>query len=206
MKQNGRPVAEAVTASGDAVELAQMVIDPAERRVRDEAIRAVFADPDLRHHEAVAEAELDIDYRNSPIVMGNRHAAPAPGQLLPDTIEVHLAGGAVCRLHELANRAGHTALLIGGASVHTEALARVEKLIRAASPAPVIIEEIVVIAAGSCGQDPYARITPATAEHLGIGEITLLVIRPDGHVGLRSDHDHIEDLTSYLRLLLSGAT
>ena len=48
-----RPVAEMVTASGDAVELAQMVIDPAERRARDEALRAVFADPGSRHHEAV---------------------------------------------------------------------------------------------------------------------------------------------------------
>jgi hypothetical protein len=48
------------------------VIDPAERRARDEALRMVFADPDSRHHEAVAEAELDIDYGGSPIVMGDR--------------------------------------------------------------------------------------------------------------------------------------
>ena len=86
-----RPVAEMVTASGDAVELAQMVIDPAERRARDEALRVVFADPESRHHEAVAEAELDIDYGGSPIVMGDKHDALAPGQRLPDTIEVCLA-------------------------------------------------------------------------------------------------------------------
>jgi hypothetical protein len=39
---------------------------------------------------------------------------------------------------------------------------------------------------------------------LGIGEITLLVIRPDGHIGLRSDRNHVEDLTAYHRLLVSG--
>ena len=199
-----RPVAERVTASGDAVELAQMVIDPAERHVRDEALRAVFADPDLRHHEAVAEAELDIDYGGSPIVMGNRHAAPVPGQRLPDTVAVHLVGGAVCGLHELANRAGHTALLIGGSSDHTEALARVAKLVRAQSVASAIIEDIVVIAVGSCEQSPCARIAPTEAEQLGIGEMALLVIRPDGHVGLRSDQDHLGDLKTYLRLLISG--
>ena len=117
-----RPVAEMVTASGDAVELAQMVIDPAERRARDEALRAVFADPGSRHHEAVAEAELDIDYGSSPIVMGDKHDALAPGQRFPGTIDVCLADGQACMLHELANRAGHTALLIGGSSVHTEGL------------------------------------------------------------------------------------
>ena len=68
-------MAEMVTASGDAVEMAQMVIDPAERRARDDALRVVFADPGSRHHEAVAEAELDIDYGGSPIVMGDKHEA-----------------------------------------------------------------------------------------------------------------------------------
>lgn len=201
-----RPVAEMVTASGDAVELAQMVIGPAERQARDKALRAIFANPDARHHEAVAEAELDIDYGGSPIVMGDKHDALAPGQRLPDTIEICLAGGRACLLHELANRAGHTALLIGGSSIRTEALARVDNSIRAQSLASVIIEEIVVISAGSDDQSPYARVTPTAAEQLGIGEITLLVIRPDGHIGLRSDRNHLDDLTAYQQLLVSGQT
>jgi 2-polyprenyl-6-methoxyphenol hydroxylase-like FAD-dependent oxidoreductase len=201
-----RPVAETITASGDAVELAQTVIDRAERRTRDEALRAVFADPKLRHHEAVAEAELDIDYGHSPIVMGTRHDALAPGQRLPDTIEVHLADGADCMLHELANRSGHTALLIGGPSVQTEVLARVDKLMRAQSHASVVIEEIAAIGTGVGAQGPYAWITPTAAGQLGISEIALFVIRPDGHVGLRSDRNLMDDLTAYQRLLVSGRT
>jgi hypothetical protein len=73
------------------------------------------------HHEAVAEAELDIDYGGSPIVMGDKHDVLAPGQRLPDTIEVYLADGRRCTLHGLVNGAGHTALLVGGSSLHTEA-------------------------------------------------------------------------------------
>jgi hypothetical protein len=99
-----------------------MVIDPAERRARDEALRAVFADAELRHHEVIAEAELDIDYGNSPIVVGTKHDKLASGQRLPGTIEVRL------------------------------------------------------------------------------------VIRPDGHVGLRSDHNFGDDLTAYEKLLVSGHT
>ena len=198
-----RPVAEMITASGDAVELAQMIADPVERRTRDQGLRAMFASPDLRHHEAVAEAELDIDYGTSPIVMGTRHDKLAPGQRLPDEIEVHLADGGSCMLHELANRAGHTALLIGGSWVTAEALARVDRLMRAQIRASDIIEEVFVIAAGSGDQGPYAWITPAAGEQLGIGEFTLLVIRPDGHVGLRSDGDPVDDLAAYQRLLVS---
>lgn len=196
-----RPVAELVTASGDAVELAQMIIDPAERQARDESLRAAFTDPDARHHEAVAEAELDIDYGGSPIVMGNRHDALAPGQRLPDTIEVRLANGGTCMLHELANRAGHTALLIGE---YTEALVRVENSIRSQNVASVIIEDTVVVATRSDDQCPYARVTPATSEQLGIVESILLVVRPDGHIGLRSDRNHVENLAAYQQLLISG--
>jgi hypothetical protein len=41
---------------------------------------------------------------------------------------------------------------------------------------------------------------------LGIGETTLLVIRPDGHVGLRADNNHIEALAAYHAQLVSGRT
>jgi 2-polyprenyl-6-methoxyphenol hydroxylase-like FAD-dependent oxidoreductase len=199
-----RPVAETITVSGDAVELAQTVTDPAERRARDETLRAVFADPTSLHHEAIAEAELDVDYRGSPIVMGDDHDALAPGQRLPDTIEV-LTGGEVCMLHQLTNREGHTALLIGGSSVPGESLARLESSTRARSGA-FLIEATIVLTARSDNQNSYAWLAPATADQLGIGEITLLVIRPDGHVGLRADRNHIEALMAYHALLVSGRT
>jgi 2-polyprenyl-6-methoxyphenol hydroxylase-like FAD-dependent oxidoreductase len=199
-----RPVAEMVTKSGDDVETAQMVSDPDARRARDATLRSVFSDPGSRHHEAVAEAELDVDYADSPIVMGQKHDALAPGQRPPDTIEVRLADRRTCMLQELTNRAGHTALLIGGTSFQVEALAHAEKLMRDQNHSSAIIEEIVVITAGSGDQNRFARIAPAAADELGIGASTLLVIRPDGHIGLRSDQGHVGDLAAYQRLLVAG--
>jgi hypothetical protein len=64
----------------------------------------------------------------------------------------------------------------------------------------------VAITAGSDDQSLYARIAPTAAEELGISELTLLVIRPDGHIGLRSDRNHVEDLAAYQRLLVTGRT
>jgi 2-polyprenyl-6-methoxyphenol hydroxylase-like FAD-dependent oxidoreductase len=199
-----RPVAETITASGDMVEFVQMVSDPAKRRTRDETLRAVFADPSSRHHEAIAEAELDVDYEGSPIVMGDKNDALGPGQRLPDTIEICLADRSTCMLYELANRAGHTALLIGGLSAQRETLARLESAIRSRSQA-CVIEAIVVLTSSIDEQNQYARIAPAAADKLGVGEITLLVIRPDGHIGLRADHNQIEALVAYQALFVSAS-
>ena len=198
-----RPVAEMIVDSGDAAERAQGERDPAGRRARDEALRAVFSDPTSRHHESVAEAELDIDYGGSPIVIGNPNEALAPGQRLPDTIEISLASGETRVLHELTFRAGHTALILGGSSLGSDKLSQLDRSIRARRNAS-IIEETAALATRAENGYPRARIAPAASERLGIGEVTLLVVRPDGHVGLRADHDHLEALTAYQELLVSG--
>ena len=84
-------------------------------------------------------------------------------------------------------------------------LAQLETSLLAESDATVI-ETIVVIAARSDDQNWSARLSPAAADQLGIGDVTLLVIRPDGHVGLRADSDHKEALAAYHALLASGRT
>jgi len=198
-----RPVADAIVASGEAVEQAQALTAPADRRARDEAIHAAFAEPKSRHHEAIAEAELDIDYKGSPIVMGDAHEALAPGQRLPDTIAVDVAGGGARLLHQLTSRAGHTALVIGGPAADGDRLARLDGAIRARNGAN-FIEATVLLTTRPGDATPGARLASEAAGQLGIGEITLLVIRPDGHVGLRADRDHVEALATYDALLRSG--
>lgn len=83
---------------------AQLLSDPDQRQARDAFIRTIFANPDTRHHEAVAEAELDTDYSASPIVMGTANAAVTPGRLWPDQITVQPAEGAPHDLRALASQ------------------------------------------------------------------------------------------------------
>jgi hypothetical protein len=198
-----RRVAEMITASGDATERAQTLTDPAERRARDRTLRAACADPRSRHHEAVAEAELDVDYRDSPIVMGDPPQALGSGQRLPDTIEVRLASDERCGLHELTQRAGHTALVVGGSSSRDDDLARLAGSIRARSDG-ALIEATIVLTTRSGDRHAWARLAPAAGDQLGIGEVSLLVVRPDGHIGLRADRDHLEAVAAYHSLLASG--
>lgn len=194
-----RPVAERIGASGDEVEHAQTLVDPVERRARDLHLRNVFADPQSRHHEAIAEAELDIDYGNSPIVMGDAHPALAPGQRLPDTIEVRLADGETRGLHALAHRAGHTALLVA-AGASDGAPAHLAAAIRARGDLALVEATFALTTSG--GADGV--LSPAAAEQLGAGAATLLLLRPDGHVGLRAERDHLAALEAYHARIARG--
>ena len=108
-----RPVAEMVIQSGEVTEHAQTLTDPAERDSRDNAMRAAFAESKARHHEVVAEAELNVDYSRSPIVAGDANIHLGPGQRLPDSMRVRPAGAASCGLHE-RRIARATRLLFGG--------------------------------------------------------------------------------------------
>jgi FAD binding domain len=126
-----RPVALEVVAAGEGMEDMGR-FDGAEGRARrDEEVRAALTDPDTAHAEAVAEAELNIDYRDSPIVVGGESgedpsltnsvevrsgSSPGslrPGDRLPDLGPVTAAPGEPeVRLHRLAHRPGHTLLAI----------------------------------------------------------------------------------------------
>lgn len=197
-----RPVAEMITASGYAFEQAQDITDPEQRRARDEELRAIFANPQTRHHEAIAEAELDIDYSGSPFVMGASCEAIGPGRRIPDTLAVRLANGEDCLLHELAHRCGHTVLLFGGAVRKAEQLSQLDSAIQSQSSA--LVETTFTLMTATDEPHPHCRLSSEAAKQLVLGEITLLVIRPDGHIGLRADADHLDALSAYQTLLASG--
>lgn len=197
-----RPVAKMITASGYAFEQAQSITDPEQRRARDEELRAIFANPQTRHHESIAEAELDIDYSVSPFVLGKRRKTLGPGHRIPDTLAVRHANGAACLLHELAHRCGHTALLLGGTASKAEQLTQLESAIQSGSDA--LVETTFTLMAATDEPHPHCRLSSAAAEQLGLSEITLLIIRPDGHVGLRADDDHLNAFVAYQTLLTAG--
>jgi 2-polyprenyl-6-methoxyphenol hydroxylase-like FAD-dependent oxidoreductase len=198
-----RPVADMVKASGDAVESAQMITGLNELQERDAAIQAAFSDSVSQHHEANSEAELDIDYAGSPIVMGDIHHVIWPGQRLPDQIEIRFSAGGTGKLHSYTNRLGHTVFLIGGASTPHHEFAQVRSDMAPFSDG-AIIETVIAITANSGVSGVDAYLDPATAEMLGVRDVMLLVVRADGHVGLRAERRHAESLSAYIELLRSS--
>lgn len=199
-----RPVAEMITQSGDATEHSLTITDPTERESRDQAIRAMLADPKSRHHEVVAETELNVDYSRSPIVCGDANSCLAPGERLPDAIQVQRSHGQPCRLHELAHRAGHTLMLLGGPTAHELALVELHKALQKLTIDSPLFEAAIALSTQSELSDQVGRLEPAGAALLGVQGTTLLVVRPDGYIGLRSDGDHLGALERYRKLVYAG--
>lgn len=173
-----RPVAEMVVRSGDLTEQGQALTDPAERRDRDAAIRATFAESVSRHNEVVAETELNVDYSASPIVFGGTSNALAAGQRVPSTIPVRSAG--------------HTLVLVRDAKTEDSEFAGLLDATRSAVDGSRVFDAFVSLG----------------ADHLlgGRGNTTLLAVRPDGYVGMRSERDHLTSLERYHGLVTARAS
>ena len=202
-----RPIVEMFTQSGDDFEHAQTMTDPTERDSRDQAIKAMLADPENLHQQVMAETELNLEYSRSPIIMGDANNDLAPGYRLPDTILVQWAGRQSEMqprgLHQLAHRAGHTLMLLAGPAADRSALVELHAALQDLAADSPLFEAAVALGSHPDLPVKIGQLQPAAADLLGIKGTTLLVVRPDGYVGLRSDQNHLGALESY-RALVSG--
>jgi 2-polyprenyl-6-methoxyphenol hydroxylase-like FAD-dependent oxidoreductase len=189
-----RPVAEAVMTTGEGMEDMGNFDGEEGRKARDAEVRAAPTDPDTAHSEAVAEAELNIDYRDSPIVMGGA------GDRLPDLGPVTAGPGEPqVRLHQLAHRPGHTLLAIAvgdGGDELPHLFAGLEALV-ARSP----LFDAAFALATAPDQAPIGTIHPEAAAALGVKSLGILAIRPDRHIGFFGEHATRADVEAYARLV-----
>ena len=199
-----RPAAKLVADAGDDFEHAQLLVEPTERATRDEGLRSTFAAEASRHHEAVAHAELNVEYSGSPIVDGDADDHLGPGDRMPDTIVVAPAGEGPDRLHAHAHRPGHTVVLLAGPTASPDALADVLKGSQQQVDDSPRLDAVVAFAAAAERPPGVGRIASDAAEQLGVRDVTLLAVRPDGYVGLRADHDHLAALARYDALVRDG--
>lgn len=196
-----RPVAQMVVQSGDTIEDAQALVDSGQREGRDNAIRATFAEPVARHNEIVAEAELNVDYSTSPVVFGDASNALAAGQRVPNTIPARTPGTKSCRLHELTQRTGHTLVLLGGPAANGSELADSLAALQAITARSAAFDAVVAFATQRDLPQGVGYLEPGSAEMLGCTGTTLLTVRPDGYIGMRSDRDHLSALERYHTLV-----
>ena len=199
-----RPVAELIAASGDELESVSALTDPAERAERNQAIAARLADPDTQLPDTLASAELNIDYGQSPIVTGDPADRLGPGQRLPDCVAIQQPDGRPGRLHELTHRAGHTLLLLGGPHADHRALATLQAGLQEWVDTSPLFEASFTFCSTPPSSDPLGILAPASVEVLDVRGITLLAMRPDRHLGLRADEDHLHALEHYANLLQAG--
>jgi 2-polyprenyl-6-methoxyphenol hydroxylase-like FAD-dependent oxidoreductase len=199
-----RPVAEMFTQSGDDFEHAQLMTDPTERDNRDQAIKAMLADPENLHQQIMAETELNLEYSLSPIIMGDANTHLAPGYRLPDTIPIRSPGTEPHKLHKLAHRAGHTLLLLAGPTAHVPSLVDFHTTLQKLTTHSPLFESAITLGTHSELPIHIGHLEPAAANLMGVEGTTLLAVRPDGYIGLRSDEDHLNALERYRMLVHAG--
>jgi 2-polyprenyl-6-methoxyphenol hydroxylase-like FAD-dependent oxidoreductase len=198
-----RPVAERVTRSGDDTEQAQTISDAGQRAGRDQLIKAKLADPKARHHEAVAESELNIEYSGSPIVFGDHNLHLTAGYRLPDAIEVRHSNKQM-KLHALGHRTGHTVMLVSGTNARATTVAQVYETLQGVAKDSDLYEAVVAVGSNSDLPAGMGQLEHGASSLLGVEGVTVLALRPDGYIGLRADRDHISALERY-RAVVCGA-
>ena len=174
-----RPVAQRVAASGDDFESTQGILDEGGRGERNSAIRDAYADEDSRRQEILAETELNISYADSPIVIGGEaDGGPAAGDRFVDPA------------FEMPSGFGHTLLVVArGEDVAAEVVAALDARVARAFESTVTL-----------GPDTGAP------DRLGVDDVSVFAIRPDGHVGCRSDGAGTGLLADYVHLLRAGGS
>jgi 2-polyprenyl-6-methoxyphenol hydroxylase-like FAD-dependent oxidoreductase len=156
------------------------------RRLRNYATQLATALAPVQHALADRVEETDIAYCDSPIVGRSPRSlkGPRPGQAAPDVAGVEPA------LHAaLAEAAGHTALHVAGQHDVPGPLAGADGLrqLLVADRDPGTFDAVVL--------DPDRRV----AKRYGIGdEGGLVLIRPDGYIGLRAELGNQDAVASYL--------
>ena len=201
-----RPVALNIARSGDEAERLQATTDPVRRIERDAQLRAVFADPATRRQAVLAEAELDVSYAGSPIVDGDGDPRLRPGERLPGDAPVAPPAGAHCRLQDLTHCAGHTLLVLARRSQDDALLRRLVDALRDRVAGSPLLDAVRVLSTASGSATGTGRIEPRVADELGVADVTVLAVRPDGHVGLRIDDADDTRVGRYLaRITGAGA-
>jgi hypothetical protein len=95
-------------------------------------------------------------------------------------------------------------LLVGGPSAHGQGLADLHAALEARATGSSLFEAAIALGTQADLPARVGRLDPAGADLLGVRGFTLLVVRPDGYVGMRCDRDHLGALERYRALVRAG--
>jgi 2-polyprenyl-6-methoxyphenol hydroxylase-like FAD-dependent oxidoreductase len=173
--------------------------------------RAGFeADPEDPSTLMRREAQLLVNYRESPVVSGSAVAGsrgPRPGDRAPDCRGLRRPGVTdPVRLFTVLAGTAHTLLYVADRPEHVDA---VPAMVAAAERCPAPLRLLVVLAA-SLPVDPLRVGAPCLlddgelARTYDVGGGDGVVVRPDGYLGLVARPLTVEGLAEHLGLVLGG--
>lgn len=214
-----RPVAELYLQEGADSEGTMAPANATEKRVRNATMRTHLSDPTTRRHESVAEAELDADLRASPIVRGDGERLITGGDRVPQRASVTRTDGRGTLLARALFGIRHTVVLLAGSDVSTSQLATLVHHLQDSVARSEITDRLLVIldermdepdqradSTSTAGTTEVVSIDGDGLDALDVArdDLVVLVVRPDGWIGIRADSDHVNRLTAYEMQLLGA--
>lgn len=219
--QERRPVAAEMLRGVDALSRASLVHTRLLRGARDSLLRFAGHRPRLERRLLRRAGQLDVGYRQSPLVdagpdadLGWRHQGPLPGDRVPDARLVSQRDGRRRRVHGLLREPRHHLLLqLGEAPDHRARVILHALLSRLPDE---YLHHLRVTVIGPATIDPVDLGIAADQVHLWedregdflrlFGEASRLwLMRPDGHLAYRAPLTDADDLLAFLERLFRRA-
>ncbi|WP_339686216.1 FAD-dependent monooxygenase [Gimesia maris] len=215
-EQERRPAAAAVGASGDTAEaLRSIPNDPAAIERVKRALCAMLTTSRGQLQAAQAESELELHYRDSPLVSGY-HAAgdaarqhwlgPLPGDCTPDAGPLLKSGSAeAVQLSQLICNEGHSLLWMATDQTEVPDFEKFHHILQACgefwiistAPPPEFLPE-------SSLQECWLHdVEGKVHARFGVIDASLFLIRPDGHIAFRSEPPELARVASYFENLFN---
>jgi len=209
-------VAEMVLRNAGLMTRAATLRNPLAQQLRNRAYALLGSLDVVQHRIGEAMSELAIHYRDSPLSGEHRgRAAHAwllgggvrPGERMPDA-ELVRSDGSVVRLFQLQAGPPHTLFLLAGVEAPAEQVAPLTQIADAVRARwGELVRAFVVLPEEEAGgaRPPEGTLRdPAQQLHrrLGAGSPTLVLVRPDGYVGFRSQPASAEALIDHLATYL----
>jgi 2-polyprenyl-6-methoxyphenol hydroxylase-like FAD-dependent oxidoreductase len=196
--------------------------DSPDARAWDRALAVQLASPIARLAMLSSEHELEIHYRESPIVVGYREGArgrarkhpawdgPTPGDRVHAPGPLVTADGATTSLRALQRGTAHQLLILAGEAEAAALAAYVDLAATAKARFGRWLDAAVLVVADR----PPAAAAPGVAVladpgfavhgHLGAVADTLYLIRPDGYLGFRGEPPDGARLAAYFAGIVAG--
>jgi hypothetical protein len=95
-------------------------------------------------------------------------------------------------------------MLLAGPTADKPALVKLHAALQDFANDSPLFDAVVALSTRSDLPLQIGQLEPAAADLLGVEGITLLAMRPDGYIGLRSDRDHLTALECYRALVHTG--
>ncbi len=211
------PVAESVLQTSDLMIRMAMLHQPLLQQVRNHVVPMLSQIEPVQHRFVEQISELNIHYRNSPIVSEHSglslpvlsHKGPKAGDRAPEVQPLFREDGTATRLFEVLRNTKHTLFLLTGENSSATSLQQLNKLANLVNEHyGELVQVYFVVAAEQVPAEMLAGVPvlldkqKAMHHRYGAGAECLYLVRPDGYIGYRSQLKDSNHFWNYLRTIL----